>query len=185
MHKSNRAVGNAFEQETWLPISNYETQYLISDKGNVFSLKRNKLLKMRTSPKGYGQVNLSKNGKLHTFRVHRLVATHFIPNPYDLPEVNHKNENKLDNRATNLEWCDRVYNVTFGDRTNKQKAKLSKPVSQISLITNEIIRTFPSTVQAQLHTGVFATSISACCLGKRKSAGGFKWMYEGSCEDEQ
>ena len=102
--KSNRAVGNAFEQELWLPVCHYEGEYLVSDRGNVFSLKRNRYLLARKSRKGYAMVNLSKNGKLHTFRVHRLVATHFIPNPHNLPEVNHRNEDKFDNRMVNLEW---------------------------------------------------------------------------------
>ena len=165
-------------QELWVPIIDYETDYRVSNMGNVFSIKRNKPLRVRKGTKGYGLVNLSKDGKMRTFRVHRLVAIHFIPNLHNLPEINHKNEDKLDNKVTNLEWCDRAYNVRYGDRTNKQKIKLSKPVLQVSIQSNKPIGRYSSTVHAQKETGVCCSSISACCLGKRKTAGGFKWFYQ-------
>lgn len=164
-------------KEMWLPIQGFEDAYLVSDLGNVHSLKRNKTLRVRKSTRGYGQVNLCRNGRMTTHRVHRLVATHFIPNPSHLPEVNHLNENKLDNRVENLEWCDRLRNVNYGCRTEKQKAKVSIPVVQFSLAGDRIAE-FPSGIQAARELKLSHSSISECCRGKRKTIGGYKWRYK-------
>ena len=163
--------------EKWRPIRGFEDRYFISNFGNVLSLRRKKVLRPRKSTRGYELVNLSKHGVMTTHRVHRLVATHFVPNPLNLPEVNHINENKSDNRAENLEWCDRSYNVNFGERTAKQKAKLSKPVVQISL-EGDIVAEFPSGIQAARELKLSSSSISECCRGKRKTIGGFRWKYK-------
>lgn len=167
--------------EKWLPVLGFEGLYIVSNLGNVFSLRRNKILRVRINRRGYGQVNLSKDGVLTTHRVHRLVATSFVPNPNDHREVNHINENKLDNRAENLEWCDRSYNVNYGSRTTKQKVKLSKPVVQLSL-SGVQIAVFPSGIQAARELKLSSSSISECCRGKRKTIGGFKWKYEKGVE---
>lgn len=167
--------------ETWRPIPGFEGLYKVSNLGNVFSLHRNKILRVRINRRGYGQVNLSKNGVLTTHRVHRLVANSFVPNPKNNREVNHINENKLDNRAENLEWCNRAYNVNYGNRTEKQKAKLSIPVVQLSL-SGVQIAVFPSGIQAARELKLSSSSISACCRGKRKTIGGFKWKYEKEVE---
>jgi hypothetical protein len=160
--------------EKWLQVQGYEGLYAVSNLGNILGLKRNKVLRVRKNHRGYVQVNLSKHGVMTTHRVHRLVATHFVPNPTGFPEVNHINENKLDNRAENLEWCNRSYTVNFGDRTEKQKAKLSKPVAQITL-DGQAIAMFPSVIQAARELQISSSSISECCRGKRKTIGGFKW----------
>lgn len=102
----------------WKPIKNYEDRYEVSDTGLIKSLKANRGVGSRledrqrktTLNKGYESVALCKDGKLRYFQVHRLVAEAFIENPNDLPQVNHKNGNKLDNRASNLEWCTHQYN---------------------------------------------------------------------------
>lgn len=164
-------------EETWLPIQGFENSYLVSNLGNIWSLRRNKVLSVRKTTKGYGQVNLSKRGRMTTHRVHRLVATHFLPNPLNLPEVNHLNENKLDNRVENLEWCDRSHNVNHGDRTEKQKAKVSIPVVQLSLNGDEIA-VFPSGIQAARELKLSSSAISECCRGKRRTLGGYKWKYK-------
>lgn len=163
--------------EVWKPITDYENLYLVSDHGNVFGVKRGKCLRKRLSPKGYPQVNLSKDGKLHTFRVHRLVATHFVPNPYNLPEVNHIDEDKCNNKVSNLEWCDRAYNVTYGNGMDKRLNSVRKPVVQFSKTNGEPLAAYESASQAQRTTGIRSVSISECCRGIRKSAGGFKWQF--------
>lgn len=163
--------------EKWKPVLGYEDHYIVSNLGHVFSLYRNKSVRIRKSLRGYGQVNLSKNGVLTTYRVHRLVATHFVPNPNNYTEVNHINENKLDNRAENLEWCSRSYNVNYGDRTEKQKAKVSIPVVQLSL-SGEQIAVFPSGIQASRELNISSSGISECCRGKRKTLGGYRWKYK-------
>lgn len=91
------------------PIKNFEGLYDIDDIGNVYSLERKgvqkeRILKVRLNTKGYVHVALYKDNKIHTFRVHRLVAETFLPNPENKPEVNHKDCNKLNNSVENLEW---------------------------------------------------------------------------------
>ena len=87
--------------EEWKPIENYEDLYWVSNLGNVKSKRKDKKLSINLD--GYYVVNLSKNGKTKTFTVHRLVAKTFISNPDNLPQVNHKDENKLNNNVDNLE----------------------------------------------------------------------------------
>ena len=162
----------------WKEIPGYDGKYFVSNTGVICShvYGKSRLLKQRLSAKGYPQVNLSRNGKMKTFRVHRLVAMCF-----DIPgkgcEINHKNENKADNRVENLEWCNRLYNVRYGSRTEKQKEVVSKPVVQLTQ-NGAVITAYPSEIQAGRVLGVSSSSISACCLGKRKTAGGFQWRWQ-------
>ena len=113
-------------QEIWKDIEGYEGYYQVSDMGNVRSVDRyvshthsNRLfcpgclIKTKITKKGYEFVNLTRNGKHRTFQVHRLVALAFIPNDKGLPEINHINCIRNDNRAENLEWCDRAYNCNW------------------------------------------------------------------------
>ena len=99
------------EEEIWCPIKGYENIYEVSDKGRVKSLKfgKERILKLGITTDGYLMVKLLKNGEKKNLLVHRLVAQTFIPNPDNLPEVNHKDENKENNSVQNLEWCDRKY----------------------------------------------------------------------------
>ena len=120
-------------QEVWKDIVGYENLYQISNLGNVKSVEKyvNSCLKHNTKIKrkekmlkqynksGYLQVALSKNGIKMFFLVHRLVAQAFIPNPNNLPQINHKDENKQNNNINNLEWCDRKYNCNYGTRNSK------------------------------------------------------------------
>ena len=105
--------------EVWKDVKDYEGLYQISDKGRVKSLwfGKEKILKPGRDTCGYLQVNLSKNGEKKTYQVHRLVAKSFLPNPDNLSEVNHKDENKENNIVENLEFCDRKYNINYGTRT--------------------------------------------------------------------
>ena len=89
---------------------NYEG-YQVSNTGEIRSLKTGKILKQEKTNNGYLLTNLYKNGKRKKLLVHRLVAEAFIPNPLNLPEVNHKSENKQDNRVENVEYCDSSYNI--------------------------------------------------------------------------
>lgn len=129
----------------------------------------------------YYAVKLSKDGIIKQFRVHRLVAQAFIPNPDNLPQVNHINENKFDNRVENLEWCTNEYNLLYGSHyTNVSKTmtngKTSKKVNQLTL-DGELARVWPSVNEITRQTGMSHQNISACCCGKRKSAYGFIWEY--------
>ena len=106
---SNMKGGDNME-EMWKDFYNYQ----VSNYGQVRNSKTGRLLKLQLNEKGYLRVALRIDGKTKWYRVSRLVASLFIPNPDNLPEVNHKDENKLNNRADNLEWCNRIYNVHYG-----------------------------------------------------------------------
>lgn len=106
------------KEEIWKDVCGFEGLYLVSNFGRVKGLDRvvlrknqgtlnvrGKLLKVKTLSSGYYKVNLNCNGSAFSKRVHRLVASAFIPNPKNHKTVNHKNGNKLDNRVPNLEWC--------------------------------------------------------------------------------
>lgn len=169
----------------WKIISDFPN-YKVSDSGEVFSIKRGILLKPSISKFGYARVTLYKdNGEKHKIMVHRLVAKAFIPNPNELEQVNHINENKLDNTVSNLEWCTSSYNVNFGSRNGVVSEKLrkiknettAKPINQINIETNEIVRTWTSIREIERELGIPHSNIYACCTGKRKTRNGYKWRY--------
>ena len=116
--------------EKWADILNYKGKYQISNLGRVKALnyrrtKKEKIITLKKS-KGYYQVSLWKNGKRKIFLVHRLVAQTFIPNPDNLPQVNHKDENKLNNCVNNLEWCTQAYNNSYGTRLQRVSSTLKQ-----------------------------------------------------------
>lgn len=112
--------------EDWRDIPGYEGEYQVSNKGLVKSLKTNRLLKLSISNSGYARCALSKKGVVKVYLVHRIVAQVFIPNPNNLPQVNHRDENKLNNSVNNLEWCTASYNYWYGSNPNRCKASLVK-----------------------------------------------------------
>jgi len=103
------------DREVWATIKGYEGLYEVSNYGNVRSLKFGKIkyLKPAKDGNGYNHVILCKNGQKKHFKVHRLVANAFIENPNNLPQINHINEVKTDNKASNLEWCDSKHNIRY------------------------------------------------------------------------
>ena len=105
--------------EEWRAVPGYEGLYEVSNIGNVRNVRRNTLLRLQKTNNGYIQVWLYKNGISTGLKVHRLVALTFIPNPDNLPMINHKDEDKTNNRVENLEWCDAKYNNTYGTRQDK------------------------------------------------------------------
>ena len=146
--------------------------YQVSDAGRVKRSINGKMLRPVCYSNGYYVVNLS--GK--RIGVHRLVALAFIPNPSGLPQINHKNENKADNRVANLEWCDSQYNNNYGLRTQKASVSLSKPVKQLSR-DGVLIRVFYGIHEAGRQTNIDYRNIYCVLAGQRKTAGGYKWEY--------
>lgn len=116
-----------FSDEIWIDIIGFQTLYKISNYGRVKSLRNGKetILKLDENNCGYYRVTLFKDKKRHRFLVHRLVAEHFIPNPNNLPLVNHKDETTYNNHVSNLEWVDYSENQLYGSvRQRKSKSRL-------------------------------------------------------------
>lgn len=115
--------------EIWKPILGYENLYIISNFGNVFSIQSKRNIKQTKNSKGYLIVGLCKNKKRKSCLIHRLVAEAFIDNPNKLPEINHKDENPLNNTITNLEWCTHKYNMNYNNLG--KRAKIKKKLNEI------------------------------------------------------
>ena len=155
--------------EQWKEIVNFEGIYEVSSLGQVRRIHKDnrsskyKVLSQDTL-KGYKKVTLFKNGIGYKKQVHRLVAEAFIPNPLNLEQINHKDENPSNNNVDNLEWCSRIYNVNYGTGIDRQVAKRSKKVIQLDLNGN-IINEFNSTQEASRILGISQGLISNCCNG--------------------
>ena len=167
-------------KEIWKDKKDYEGLYMVSNWGRVKSIKfgKERILKLTKDKDGYLIVNLYKNNKSKTFKVHRLVAEAFLPNSYNLPQVNHKDENPQNNIVTNLEWCDAKYNNNYGTRNKRigksnTNGKRSKPVLQYTL-DGKFVREWESYRECKRNG---FNHVSECCRGKRKSCGGFIWRY--------
>ena len=161
-------------KEIWKDIPEYEGKYQASTFGRIKSLKfnREKILKMRLNPSGYKLINLENK----TYRVHTLIAKTFIENPNNYREINHKDENKQNNRVDNLEWCTRKYNCNYGNLPKKVAIRFSKKVALVDN-TNKCRLYFKSAMEAERILNIDHSSIIKCCKGKVKTAGGYKWKY--------
>ena len=139
------------KQEIWKPISNYDGLYEISNKGQIKSVGRyiksnhnnvrfqkEKIRKLTVNNKGYVTVRLCKNGKYKTFLVHRLVAETFIPNPLGYNEINHKDEDKTNNKVDNLEWCSHDYNINYSFNPSKKLLRNRKKKQEYIEMQEEI-----------------------------------------------
>lgn len=191
--------------EEWKDIKGYEGLYQISSEGRIKSLERTwtsgrnnnitrhhiEMIIKCGNVKGYYQVALTKNGKTSQKKVHRLVAEAFIPNPDNLPIVNHKDENPSNNNVENLEWCTYKYNSTYGTARERAGAKISKSLTnnpktskKICQLTldGEFVKIWESVGETG-RRGFNSSSVGDCCRGyRRKSHKGFRWMYKEDYE---
>ena len=150
-------------------IPGYEGLYAITSCGRVWSYKRKIFLKPNKNNCGYLYIVLSKNGNPKTKTVHRLVMETYCPieRMKDL-QVNHKTEIKIDNSLNNLEWCDARYNNNYGTRNQRTRKR-------VLCVETDVI--YESISDAARQTKIDISSISKCCRGKQKTAGGFHWQY--------
>ena len=168
--------------EIWREVEGYEGLYAVSNYGNVKNIKRNHILHLRPQSNGYFSVLLYKNGASKNYMIHRLVAQAFCLKEQGKDFVNHKDENKKNNMAENLEWCTREYNSNYGTVGERIKAKRGhnsrqkRCVGQYS-INGELIQTCESIAIAAKITGTARTSIWECCNYKHKTANGYIWKY--------
>lgn len=137
-----------------------------------------KLMKQHMDSYGYMITSVTDaNGVHKSVKVHRLVAMAFIPNPKNFPEINHKDEDKLNNHFENLEWCDNKYNINYGTRTQRSADSRSIAVSCYDLEGNHI-KDYKSSTEAGKAFNSKSNHISCCCLGKRNQAHGFQWRFK-------
>ena len=180
---------------TYKPIKGYEGYYTVNPHGDVFSLKSGKIMKPCRSNNGYMQVHLTKDGTTKSFKIHRLVAEAFIPNPLNLPQVNHIDENKENNEAWNLEWCTASYNMNYKDGqkrralnrnyediSKKRSNAQSKEVTQFDY-DGSIVAIWKNAYICEEH-GYSRAMINQCCLGNKKSHKGYIWKYTNYTEKQ-
>ena len=183
-------------KEQWKDIKDYEGLYQVSNFGRILSLNYHREgkaeLKNPSEDKdGYLKVNLWKNGKYKTCKVHRLVAETFLPNPENKPCINHKIEGdegkkinmvifnedgSINKEKTSIEWVTREENNNYGSHNERSAKARSKPVLQF-LLTGEFIREWESTMECG-RNGFNSGAVSACCRGKLLQYKGFYWMYK-------
>lgn len=166
-------------------IEGYENLYSVDEQGNVFSHYSNKVLTPCTDGHGYWYVNLQKDGKRKSKKIHRIVAETFLPNPNNYPCVNHKDENTRNNCVNNLEWCTYEYNNIYGSRIERVKNKIIKKEDhkqKVKIIkcnkkTHEEICIYNSVGDAARDVGGSHSNIVACLKGRQKTSYGYFWKY--------
>ena len=171
--------------EIWKPIAGYEGYYEVSNFGRVRSVDRyvdrgkskiffkGKIIRPFVCHYKYLSVDLRKNGSSKTFKVHRLVAIAFIPNPNNYPEIDHIDNSPQNNSVWNLRWVNH--------KTNCQNPNSFIRINKIEQLDMEgnYIKTWNSPREAEDELGIWQNSIKSCCDNKPHylSAGGFKWRY--------
>ena len=155
-------------------VVGYEGLYAVTSCGKVYSYKRKRFLKPGTDKDGYLCVRLCKDGKIKNYKIHRLVAETYIPNTENLPEINHKDENKTNNCLQNLEWCDHKYNINYGTRNEKISNSKKIPILQYKL-DGEFVREWQSATDVGREV---RDNICHCLKGRHKTALGYIWKYK-------
>lgn len=170
-------------KEEWKDIQNYEGLYQVSNLGRVKSFRQSTKLRCKSeyilkpflANNGYAQVTLYNNTKKHKFLVHRLVACAFIPNPDNLPQINHKDEDRTNNVVDNLEWCTAEYNNAYGTAKLRAIDTVSKPIEQVTF-DGKVIAIYRSTRIAseilKINTGTLKSAVI-----KHSQCNGYFWRY--------
>jgi hypothetical protein len=196
--------------EVWKDINDFPN-YQVSNFGRIKSkerftkvgirnvryvLRKEKILKPLKITNGYLGIRLYNGENVKTFKIHRLVANHFIPNPKNYPQVNHIDGDKTNNMISNLEWCTNEYNMKHSYNIGlRDKEKLRKNMSiigkslkgknghhirkvvQIDKHNNKIIKKWNSIIEASKEMNISNTAIQNVCVNRSKTAGGYIWEY--------
>lgn len=173
-------------REAWLPIKNYEGKYEVSNLGRVRNLHamRNtkdtgvRVLKPHVATNGYYCVHLFKDGKRKLHTIHRLIAIAFIPNPNGYREVNHIDENKLNNSLDNLEWVTHKYNIAYSHNIEKAYSKTRRAVLVHDKKTKEFVGEYKSAREAARELGCYVWNINDCLKGRLKTYRGYIFTYK-------
>ena len=171
--------------EEWRPIKGFEGRYEVSSLGRVRNAVTGRVLRPRPTKRGYHRVALGAGNDRY---IHRLVAEAFIPNPHNLPQVNHIDGCKTNNIASNLEWCTPAHNAKHAYRLGLlDNTACTKPVSgfqhmksmpvEMSSPDGRIRIVFPSMCQAAKESGVDYSTIYGCVYGRFRQAGGWHWRF--------
>lgn len=183
--------------EVWRPVVGWEGLYEVSSHGRVRSVecdtiryrngkptpyhKRQQLRKQKSTANGYMLVVLHRDSVEKTCLVHRLVAEAFIPNPDNLPEINHKDQDKKNNQTDNLEWCTRKYNMNYGDAHERQRDAVSHPIEQLTM-DGQHVAYFRSVKELERLSGgrYYERDIRRVAQSKttrHSSVYGFRWRF--------
>lgn len=175
--------------EIWKDVPRFEGSYQVSNEGRIKSLARyvnvcgggkrlipERIIKPTVCKNGYLELQASRKCQKKVFLLHRLVATLFIENPDNLPEVNHKDEDISNCTVENLEWCTSKYNANYGTRNERCAASLSKPIKQYTK-EGELVKEWNSIKDASRECNFNDAAIIRCCKGKQKTSYGFMWEY--------
>lgn len=165
------------EGELWKPCPGFEEKYLVSSHGRVVGIgtyntcKKGELIKLhkKHGRNGYVQARFYDNGRAKTFEIHLLVAKAFIPNPNNLPMVNHIDEDKTNNHVENLEWCTNQYNVRYS----------SAKAVDVYTKNGEFVETLEAIADAAAKYNTEVSNISACCKRKYGTCAGYQFRYHG------
>lgn len=180
--------------EIWKDIEGYEGMYQVSNMGRVRALDRVKpnsggqiakghILPQSDNGHGYRFVSLWKFNKGRRFYVHRLVASAFIPNPNNFPIINHKDENKSNNRYENLEWCTQKYNINYGNHMKRLKESYiangnNRPIDVYDM-KGTFLKTFDCSNEVCKEIGINRRGLYLACQGVTKSYKGYRFAFHG------
>ena len=183
------------KNEIWKEINDIPN-YQVSNLGNIRNKKTLRKLKCGLV-RGYPHIDFYNSKSRKNYYVHRLVAEAFIDNPHNLPQVNHKDGNKLNNSVDNLEWCTCQENIIHGIKNglkiykkgtqNAMYGKYGKnsnraiPILQFDL-NNNLVKQWDSQIEIQRELGYKQSVISNCCNGRGKTAYGYIWKHKAKGE---